>query len=115
MDIRAREVCGFEHIEGCLGGAPACVGTLVAYQTFERCLLTSRRVMADLFVMCPDCGLSARLRGSDVKVVGQKGKCAHRKNPLACPVLMPLISTILAVWSPAPPPARTDEKPPSRG
>ena len=53
--------------------------------------------MADLFVMCPDCGLSARLSGSDVKVAGDKGKCQHRKNPLVCPVLMPLISTLLAI------------------
>jgi hypothetical protein len=57
--------------------------------------------MAHLFVMCPDCGLSAGLSGSDVQVT-DGGKCEHRQNPLACPVLMPLISRILAVSSVAP-------------
>ena len=46
--------------------------------------------------MCPDCGLSAKLNGSAVKVASENGKCEHRQNPLACPVLMLLISVILA-------------------
>lgn len=50
--------------------------------------------MADLFVMCPDCGLRARVTDRETNAIDGDGKCKHRQNPLACPLLAPLIASL---------------------
>ncbi len=51
--------------------------------------------MAELFLMCPDCGLRAKLTDNTAKVLPGGAKCRHRQNPLKCPILMPLISSLM--------------------
>ena len=49
--------------------------------------------MAELIVTCPECGLQAKVLPGEDQVVGDsRGKCRHRKNPLNCPSLRPLVS-----------------------
>jgi hypothetical protein len=50
-------------------------------------------LMAELVVKCPECGLKAKvLPGEDQMVADSRGKCRHRKNPLNCPSLRPVLS-----------------------
>ena len=41
--------------------------------------------MAELFVMCPDCGLNAKLAPGEPQIKDEEGLCKHRQNPMACP------------------------------
>jgi hypothetical protein len=56
--------------------------------------------MADLFVMCPDCGLRARLTHNQSKIIESDGKCDHRQSPMNCPTLIPVISSLLKLGPP---------------
>jgi hypothetical protein len=48
--------------------------------------------MAEI-ITCPECGLQAEVLAGEDRVIGaSRGKCHHRKNPLNCPSLMPLLS-----------------------
>jgi hypothetical protein len=50
-------------------------------------------LMTELIVKCPECGLQAKVLPHEDQVVGEgRGKCYHRKNPLNCPSLRPLLS-----------------------
>jgi hypothetical protein len=51
--------------------------------------------VADLFVMCPDCGVRAKLSRNQTKFVNGDAKCEHRQNPVKCPTLVPLIEALL--------------------
>jgi hypothetical protein len=49
--------------------------------------------MAEIIVACPECGLQAKVLPAENQVLGDsRGKCRHRKNPLNCPSLRPLVS-----------------------
>jgi hypothetical protein len=49
--------------------------------------------MAEIIVTCPECGLQAKVLPHEDQVVGpSRGICRHRKNPLNCPSLRPLVS-----------------------
>jgi hypothetical protein len=49
--------------------------------------------MAEIVVTCPECRLQAKVLPHEYQVVGDgRGKCRHRKNPLNCPSLRPLVS-----------------------
>ena len=51
--------------------------------------------MADVLVMCPECGLYAKVTG-DWAIIGTgRAKCKHRQNPANCPLLEPLIFRVL--------------------
>jgi hypothetical protein len=44
-------------------------------------------------IVCPECGLEAKVLPAEDQVVGEsRGKCRHRKNPLNCPSLRPLLA-----------------------
>jgi hypothetical protein len=44
-------------------------------------------------ITCPECGLKAKVLPHEDQVVGEsRGKCRHRKNPLNCPSLGPLLA-----------------------
>lgn len=51
--------------------------------------------VADLFVMCPGCGLRAKVADNTAKVIPSDAKCKHRQNALNCPMLAPLILNLL--------------------
>ena len=53
--------------------------------------------MCDVFVMCPDCRVCARLANSEAKIIDRGAKCEHRQNPVNCPILMSIISGLLKV------------------
>jgi hypothetical protein len=53
--------------------------------------------MAEMFVMCPECGLRAKLTRSDAKIVDAEGKCAHRNNLAHCRILGEPIALIQQV------------------
>jgi hypothetical protein len=55
------------------------------------------QTMADMFVMCPECGLRAKLTRSDARIVGAEGKCKHRTNPANCPTLAEPLTAIQQV------------------
>jgi hypothetical protein len=45
-----------------------------------------------VIIVCPECGLKAKALQAEDQVVGEsRGKCRHRKNPLNCPSLRPLL------------------------
>ena len=48
--------------------------------------------MVELFVMCPECRLHARLRNSWQEVADPEGKCKHRQNAGSCPNLVTPLS-----------------------
>jgi hypothetical protein len=52
------------------------------------------QTMADMFVMCPECGLRAKLTRSDARVVDAEGECKHWINPANCPTLAELPTAI---------------------
>jgi len=58
--------------------------------------------MADLFVMCPECGPSTRLIDGKPKIVEGDAKCKHRQNPLSCPALSPVIENLGNLQRPPP-------------
>jgi hypothetical protein len=44
-------------------------------------------------IVCPECGLEAKVLPAEDQVIGEsRGKCCHRKNPLNCPSLGPLLA-----------------------
>ena len=43
--------------------------------------------MAELFVMCPECGLSAKLTPGEPQIKDEAGLCKHRQNSMVCPIL----------------------------
>jgi hypothetical protein len=48
--------------------------------------------MAEI-ITCPECGLQAKVLPREDQVVGEsRGKCHHRKNPLNCVSLRPLVA-----------------------
>jgi hypothetical protein len=47
--------------------------------------------MAELFVMCPECGLNAKLAPGEPKIKDHQGLCKHRRSPMACPILGPIL------------------------
>jgi hypothetical protein len=50
--------------------------------------------MAEI-ITCPECGLQAKVLPGEDQVVGDsRGKCHHRKNPLNCPSLRPLLARV---------------------
>ena len=49
--------------------------------------------MAELFVMCPECKLHAKLRTSSQEVLDPEARCKHRQNPNNCPNLAALLSS----------------------
>jgi hypothetical protein len=51
--------------------------------------------MADVLVMCPGCGLYAKVTGNHAIITTRQAKCEHRQNPANCPMLEPLIFRIL--------------------
>jgi hypothetical protein len=51
--------------------------------------------MGDVIVMCPGCGLYAKVAGNRATIISGDGKCKHRQNPLNCPLLEPLIFRLL--------------------
>jgi hypothetical protein len=53
--------------------------------------------MADLFVMCPDCGMSVKLAQGDQHISYDKGKCRHRQSPIGCPTFGPLLNAMQKV------------------
>ena len=53
--------------------------------------------MVEMFVMCPECGLRAKLTRSDVQIVDADGKCRHRNDPAHCPILREPIAAIQQV------------------
>jgi hypothetical protein len=50
--------------------------------------------MAELFVMCPDCGLNAKLAPGEPPIKDEEGLCKHRQNPMACPTLGPILDAM---------------------
>jgi len=52
------------------------------------------QTMADMFVMCPACGLRAKLTRSDARIVDAEGKCKQRTNPVNCPALAEHLTAI---------------------
>ena len=55
------------------------------------------QTMADMFVMCPACGLRAKLTRSDARIVDAEGKCKQRTNPVNCPALAEHLTAIQQV------------------
>jgi hypothetical protein len=55
------------------------------------------QAMADMFVMCPECGLRAKLTRSDARIVDAEGKCKQRTNPGNCPALAEPLTAIQQV------------------
>jgi hypothetical protein len=53
--------------------------------------------MAEMFVMCPECGLRAKLTRGDAQIVDAEGRCKHRNNPANCPILDETIAPIQRV------------------
>jgi hypothetical protein len=51
--------------------------------------------MADVLVMCPGCGLYAKVTADRATIVTAQPKCKHRQNPANCPMLAPLINGVL--------------------
>jgi hypothetical protein len=51
--------------------------------------------MADLLVMCPECGLYAKVTVNRATIGTGQAKCKHRQNPANCPLLEPLIYWVL--------------------
>jgi hypothetical protein len=51
--------------------------------------------MADLLVMCPECGLYAKVTLNRATIGTGQAKCKHRQNPANCPLLEPLIYRVL--------------------
>ena len=56
--------------------------------------------MAELFVMCPECGLNAKLAPGAPKIGDNEGQCLHGRDPMACPILGPILHAMLRVASP---------------
>jgi hypothetical protein len=56
--------------------------------------------MAEMFVMCPDCGLNAKIAPGDLRVSDDEGLCQHRQNPMACPILGPILNAMRRAASP---------------
>jgi hypothetical protein len=54
----------------------------------------SAAVMAELFVMCPECGLNAKLIVGDQQIKDEAGLCKHRQTPSACPILGPIVDAM---------------------
>jgi hypothetical protein len=80
------------------GTAPALAGSGLVASGLRATSWTGKpdsQPMADLFVMCPDCGIRAKVIGATAKIVASPAKCKHRQNPLNCPLLAPLISKLL--------------------
>jgi hypothetical protein len=50
--------------------------------------------MAELFVMCPECGLNAKLAPGEPQINDEEGLCKHRQNPMACPILGPILDAM---------------------
>jgi hypothetical protein len=50
--------------------------------------------MAELFVMCPECGLSAKFAPGEPQIKDEEGLCKHRQNPMACPILGPILNAM---------------------
>ncbi len=47
--------------------------------------------MAEVFVVCPDCGLRVKVTHSGQKITGDERKCKHRQDPMNCPELRPAL------------------------
>jgi hypothetical protein len=62
--------------------------------------------MAEMFVMCPECGLRAKLTRNDAQIVGAEGKCNHRDNPISCPILGGQLAAIQQVLKESEQPTR---------
>jgi hypothetical protein len=46
-----------------------------------------------VIIVCPESGLNAKVLPAEDQVVGEsRGKCRHKKNPLNCPSLRPLLA-----------------------
>ena len=50
--------------------------------------------MAELFVMCPECGLNAKLAPGEPQIKDDEGLCKHRQNPVSCPILGPILDAM---------------------
>ena len=49
--------------------------------------------MAQLFVICPECGLRGEVAHSDEELDDPAGKCQHHLKPAKCPALrQPLVA-----------------------
>jgi hypothetical protein len=51
--------------------------------------------MADVLVMCPGCGLYAKVAGNRATINTGQAKCKHRQSPANCPMFEPLIYRVL--------------------
>jgi hypothetical protein len=59
--------------------------------------------MGDVIVMCPGCGLHAKVTGNQATISAGQAKCKHRQNPANCPMLEPLILRVLIRRTPQSP------------
>jgi hypothetical protein len=61
--------------------------------------------MPEVFVMCPDCDLRARLTGPGGQLADYRGECQRKIHPAKCPVIGASITVIRKVlkqgWNPA--------------
>ena len=86
------------HIRIALGGAHF-TNSDIAHQRLSELPHPSQndaateRLMAEVFVVCPECGLRAKVTNSGQKIIGDERKCKHRQNPMNCPELTPALST----------------------
>jgi hypothetical protein len=57
--------------------------------------------MAQMFVMCPECGLRAELTHGKQQIADPKGTCKHRQSPMSCPILAPSLNVLRQMLKPA--------------